>query len=474
MRGTDFDEVAWVRRLGAALDEVASNATPQYSPRSAELRGILPTDVYRSILHEGCRSLAAEAKHDPTALRQFKQSNLWVRTDPAEARTILREHELVTPCLVGSGKDEALEIRTLNRSGRVELTGLVNCLAKLSVKEGGEEAARRLHRFLTAAANACIPADEIIVVHGLIVAELIDLGSGAYLSPYEDARIEFDLPEESEAFQDTRSPNAAALVRRLECGPGIGPPEKDPDLADMKVKYCFPTDYRIDLKRWFSDAKFLVDVLSIAARAPLLSRTRYVQLPEWIQEIDPNFSHWSHTSSGFVSDAWPKSRELSKSSADTFVELSRDWYAEPEKPPAWALAVRRLAASLSRPGGRFGAEDRILDIAIALEIFYGGKTGHELAKRAARLVGADATEQIRTYKQARRFYSVRSCLVHTEEPASTRDSLYSELEAGRDLACRSLGSLLKCDMPMDWAQVRPYLEPEAEDYVEAARHQQFV
>ena len=80
------------------------------------------------------------------------------------------------------------------------------------------------------------------------------------------------------------------------------------------------------------------------------------------------------------------------------------------------LAVRRLAASLSRPGGPFGEEDRILDVAIALEIFYGGKQGHELAKRAARLLGADATEQIRTYDQARRFYTVRSRIVHAKEP----------------------------------------------------------
>ena len=175
-----------------------------------------------------------------------------------------------------------------------------------------------------------------------------------------------------------------------------------------------------------------------------------------------------------MSDAWPKGRELSKSGAEIFVALSRDWYAKPGKPHALALAVRRLAASLSRPGGRFGEEDRIFDVAIALEIFYGGKTGHKLAKRAARLLGANATEQIRTYDQARRFYSVRTSLVHTEEPAPARDSLYGELEAGRDLACRSLGSLLKCDMPVDWTQVRPYLEREAEDYVERVKHQQFV
>ena len=186
-------------------------------------------------------------------------------------RAILREHALIKPWLVSSGQDEAVEVRTLNRTDRIELTWLVNCLAKLSVKEGGEEAARRLHRYLTASANTCIPADEIIVVHGLIVAERVDLGSGAYLAPYEDARIEFDLPEEPEPFQKTTTPNAAALVRSLEFGPGIGPPEKDLSLADMQVRYRFPTDYRIGLERWFYDAKFLVDMLSIAGRAWVLS-----------------------------------------------------------------------------------------------------------------------------------------------------------------------------------------------------------
>ena len=474
MTDTDFDEAAWIRRLGTAMEDVAANATPQYSPIPPMPTGIRPIGEYDSALRLGYRNLAARAKEDRTAWKQFNESHLWVRSDPAEARAILREHALLKPWLVNSGRDEAVDVSTLNGSGRRELTWLVNCLAKLSVKEGGEEAARRLHRYLTHSANACIPADEIIVVHGLIVAERVDLGRGAYLAPYEDARIEFDLPEEPEPFQKTTTPNAAALVRSLEFGPAIGPPEKDSGLPDIHVRYRFPTDYRIGLETWFYDAKFLVDMLSIAGRAPLLSRTRYVKLSKWIQEIDPNFAHWSRDSDGFVSDAWHKGRELSKSDAETFVALSRDWYAKPGKPHALALAVRRLAASLSRPGGRFGEEDRIFDVAIALEIFYGGKTGHELAKRAARLLGADATEQIRTYDQARRFYSIRSSLVHTEEPAPARDSLYGELEAGRDLACRSLRSLLKYGVPVDWTQVRPHLEREAEDYMERVRHQQFV
>ena len=286
------------------------------------------------------------------------------------------------PWLVGCGKDEEVVIRILNSGYGAKLTWLVKCLAKLSVKEGGEGAARRLHEFLTAAANTRIPADEIIVVHGLMVVGRVDLASGAYLAPYEEARIKFDLPDEPELFQEKRTPNAAVLVRSLELGTEIGPPEEKRGLPDTQVGYRFPTNYRIDLERWFEDAKFLVDVLSIAVRAPLLSRTRYVQLPKWIQEIDRNFAHGFRDSGGFVSDAWPKGRELSKSDAEAFAALARDWYTEPEKPHALALAMRRLAASLSRPGGRFGEEDRILDVAIALEIFYRGKKGHALASRA--------------------------------------------------------------------------------------------
>ena len=65
---------------------------------------------------------------------------------------------------------------------------------------------------------------------------------------------------------------------------------------------------------------------------------------------------------------WPRGREISKGDVDAFVELSRSSYTYPGKPDAMKLAIRRLAASFSRPGGRFGVEDRILDVAITLEV----------------------------------------------------------------------------------------------------------
>ena len=348
MTRTSFDEGDWSRCLGAALEEVAANARPQYSPMPPMRLGIRPAGEYDVALRLGYRNLAERAKQDPTAWKRFRESNLWIKEDPAEARAILREHPLMEPWVEGSGKNEAVRICILNGGHRAGLTGLVGCLAKLSVKEGGEGAARRLHEFIAAAANARIPADEVIVIHGLILSGRVDLGSGAYLVPYEDARIEFDLPDEPEPFQKKRTPNAAALVRSLEFGPGIGLPEKGTGFQDVRINYCFPTDYRIDLVRWFEDDKFLIDLLSVASRTPLLSRTRYTRLPKWIQEIDPNFAYPNQTSGGFVSDAWPRGRDLSKSGADDFVTLARDWYAE-EKPHALGVcAAGRLRHETGR------------------------------------------------------------------------------------------------------------------------------
>ena len=258
--------------------------------------------------------------------------------------------------MVGTGKNEGVEFRILSGGFRSGLSFVVSCLAKLSVKEGGGEAAGRLHCYLVAATDRCVPAQEITVFHGLVVGRRVDLERGAYLAPYELAKREFDLPDEREPFP----------------------------------KKSYP----------------------IAAGVPLLSRTRYVRLEKWIDEINPNFAFGIRDSGGFTSDVWPDGRELSD--ADVFLGLSQGWYTYPGKSDAMTLAVRRLAASLSRPGGRFGREDRILDTAIALEVFYGGTTGRKLSRRAAALLGAGPEEQTDIYDQARRFYNLWSDIVHSK------------------------------------------------------------
>ena len=470
MTAPDFNEADWIERLAAALEQVSAEAEPSFSPPPPVKLGIRPFGEYRSALHRGYRDLAARAKYDPAAAIQFEESHLWVRAYPAEAVAILREHPLMKPGLEGSGKNEGVRFGALNNRSRSDLKWLVSCLAKLSIKEGGEEAARRLQRYLTAGANGTLPAYEITVIHGLVVKTRFDLDVGAYLAPYGDARAEFDLPDEPEPFQKTDLPDAAVLVRSLEYGPGVDPPDDGVGLPEVQVAYRFPVAYEVDLEGWFDDSKLLVDLLSIAKRVPLLSRTRYVRPARWIGEIDPNLGFGTQDSRGFVSDAWPRGNDLSKGDVDAFLKLARGWRTHPDKPVAINLAIRRLAASVSRQGGRFGNEDRILDIAIALEVLYGGATGHKLAQRAAALLGTTAAEQMRTYDQAKEFYGVRSGIVHWKK-APSLDILDKELESGNDLACLTLASLLNRKAQLRWADVMRSLLAETQAYIEATRRQ---
>lgn len=467
----DFNEAAWIERLAAALEEVAAEADPSYSPPPPIKLGIRPIGEYQSVLRRGYRELAARAKHDPVASKQFEESRLHATAYPAEAIAILREHPLMKPGLEGTGENEGVRFRILNGMARMDLKQLVGGLAKLSVKEGGEKAARRLHRYLTAGANGAVPTHEITVIHGLAVKTRFKLDAGAYLAPYRDASAEFGLPDEPEPLSKTSHPDAAVLVRSLEYGPGVAPPDDGAGLPDVQVAYRFPTNYLVDLEGWFDDSKLIVDLLSISTQTPLLSRTRYVRLAGWIKEIDPNLAYGTQDSRGYVSDVWPeRSHGLSKDDVDTFLKLARGWRTYPDRPAAMNHAIRRLAASFSRPGGRFGQEDRILDIAIALEVLYEGKTGHRLAQRAAALLGVTAAEQKRIYDQAKGFYAVRSGIVHWKSSPSP-EVLDTELESGRNLACLTLASLLNRRTPLQWGDVMKNLQPKTQAYIAAARSQ---
>ena len=186
-----------------------------------------------------------------------------------------------------------------------------------------------------------------------------------------------------------------------------------------------------------------------------------------IEEINPNFAFGARDSGGFTSDVWPRDRELSDADADIFLGLSQGWHTYPGKPDAMTLAVRRLAASLSRPSGRFGREDRILDTAIALEVFYGGTTGRKLSRRAAALLAAGPEEQTDIYDQARRFYSLRSDIVHSKVTLVPGE-FDAELEGGRNLARRTLTALLSRNAPVLWADVLGNLAPETQAHIDAA------
>ena len=469
--GTAFNAVAWIGRLAAALEDVVEQARPAF-PFSPETPHYGSLDEYWPSINQQYRDLAARAKHDPAAAQRFAESPLWLKSDPVEARSILREHPLLRPGLIGSGKREGVGFILAKRDWfHVDLKSLVSHLAKRAMKDSGEQAAQLLHRYLTAGAEANLPAYEITLLHGLKLDRRFDLGRDAYLVPYEDAKATYGLPDESEKWLDGagRNPhplNTAALVRSLRWGPGVAPPPDDGDFSNKsrcacapKVKYRFPGDYEIDLaNRLPDDSKVLVDLLSIATRTPLISHTSFVRVAKWIEELDPNFACSFRNSSAYLSDAAPKEHQFCQHDAATFAALASRWCTYRGKRDVIDLAIRRLAASFARVGGPFNAEDRILDVSIALEIMYGPikhKLTHQLASRAKRLLGQGTDQRGWISARVKSFYEVRSAIVHGQKKIKGgQRAIDKALEDGRDLACLTLAELLSQGPVRDWDKLR--------------------
>ncbi len=473
--GTAFNAVDWIDRLAAALEDVAAQARPAF-PFSPETPHYGPLDKYWPSINQQYRDLAARAKHDPAAAQLFAESPLWLKSDPIEARAILREHPLLRPGLIGSGKREGVGfILPTHDWFHVDLKSLVSHLAKRAMEGSGEQAAQLLHRYLTAGAEADLPAYEITLLHGLKLDRRFDLGRDAYLAPYADAKATYGLPDEPEKWLDgagrnprrlNRPVSTAALVRGLRWGPGIAPPLDDGDFSNKsrracapKVKYRFPGDYELDLTdRLPDDNKVLVDLLSIATRSPLISHTSFVRVAKWIEEIDPNFACGFRNSSAYLSDAAPKEHPFSQQDAAAFATLASRWCTYRDKRDVIDIAIRRLAASFARVGGPFSAEDRILDVSIALEIMYGPikqNLTYQLASRAKRLLGQGTNKRGWISARVKSFYEVRSAIVHGKKKIKgDRPAINKALEDGRDLACLTLAELLSRGPVRDWDKLR--------------------
>ena len=459
MTGTGFNETDWIARLAAALETVVERATPCGFPLPADAPRRGRIDDFRAYQHRQYRALAAQAKRNPEAAKLFEDSRLLLDSEPAEASAIIREHPLLRPGLIGDG--DAVGFCVLNRWASVGLNSLAGGLAKLSVKEGGEYSAGILHRYLSAGAQGKIPAHEITVIHGLDLDRELDLGAGARLAPYSQVKTAFELPDEdSYEFSFDRPDTArrqadlkpAVLIRKLRYGPGIHADSGELVLP-VRASYVFPSEYEIGMEEWWDDRRLLADVLSVSARVPLLCRSRYVRVEDWVAEIDPNIGFGTQQRSGHVSDEWPKGQKFTRQAADEFATLGRGWRAHVKTRSAVNVAIRRLAGSFSRPGGRFGVEDRIIDVAIALEALCGAGKSHKVAQRAASLLGRDDAERLSIYDAVKAFHKTRSRIVHVDDAVASIEQLQTVLCTGQRLACDTLKSMFARPEPIRWADV---------------------
>lgn len=461
----DFDKNDWIARLGAALEQIAAETRPNFSFCPAFLPHLGSIELYDKELHRQYRLLAARARHNQRASELFDRSFLWINSIPPDTISILREHPLLRSVWADSGARDSFHFRCLADSGHVDLESLVGRLAKSSVRFGGTRVATLLNHFLFAGEHERLPAREITLLHGLIIDNPIDLGCGAYFASYDSVKTRFGLPDDPEPWlarsglllgRSNNSTFRSVLVRSLTWGPSVFACNC-PSGQDFfpTLRYRFPRDYSIDSRdRFFGDRITLIHLLSVATRSKLVFHTVFHVLPSWMRNLDPDFRLQNPGGKANIFDVWPEDQPLSDEDASTFVELTRGWLDYPSKKRhAIELATRRIVASFGPAAGMFGLEDRIFDVAIALEIMYGpfdgGEITHKLRTRAAWLLGTSPEDRWNIHKAMRTFYKARSAIVHGST-STDRAKLEQALPLGRDLARRTLTTLLTQGPVSDW------------------------
>ena len=229
---------------------------------------------------------------------------------------------------------------------------------------------------------------------------------------------------------------------------------EDSDSRDHSVqhRHWFPADHRIEsFREVFEERETVLHLLSIAVRSKLVSHTAFTAVPPWMKQLNPNLRTQPPSGHIGVFDIWPKDLTPSVPDIRAFAAAARGWvsFCAGKGDRRTELAIQRTAASLGIPGGRLGAEDRLIDASVALEAMYGpfdgGEIRRKISQRAAWLLGQSDDERRAISKEMKFFYRTRSKVVHgtvSKDARKRGKELDGALASGRDLARRSLFALL--------------------------------
>ena len=115
--------------------------------------------------------------------------------------------------------------------------------------------------------------------------------------------------------------------------------------------------------------------------------------------------------------------------------------------------VPRLASAVTRRG-RFAEEDRILDVAMALERMYDldqGEISFKLKIRAACFLESTTEGRTRVFKDVKALYDLRSAIVHgNKKGLGSKHQQETVFRMGFDIANRTLVKLVHEGLPANW------------------------
>ena len=321
---------------------------------------------------------------------------------------------------------------------------------------GDDVAATELDNFLTFASQGQLLGYEVVVFRGLAVEGAVNLGPGTRLASYKEAvrrgLVRKREPEPLNVGPDYERMRASVLFREMTWSPCLVGPSTVKD---------FGADRPASEFGWVSGPSLgvILDLLSLVTA----QRVEMVEIlscaPDFI-DVNPNLGPGS--SMGFViPDQWQVG-DLTSAQAMEVGEWLEAWASFSDERGVLELVLARLVSSFRRHRGGFWLEDRILDVAIALEVLYGldsGELTHKLSTRAAYLLDGGPERRIEVFDAVGRLYGARSRIVHgvgRTNPSKRKGGRKDAEEVARlgfEIGKETLSKLLNRGALPDWKKV---------------------
>ncbi len=458
MKSEEFEAGVWIERLARALPGLSKVQGPflkefwQHNPRHVVVDGRDETPFPLDDL----RMLYAEARHG------FGESEYYapLRAAMDPVRSVLRSHPTLWRAVGPLINNDDFWVQICGHGNSTSLTDLIGGLMARADElqgDGFHEAAGELHALLDSASGgdaSAVPGDldigyDVVLFHGLCLEEEIDIGGGLAMLPFQRARAFVDeevlknMAPDVVRYRDWRL--VGAVVRPFRWRPNV---QRRGDLRDIEAE---------PLGRFVRDALEFLELLAVSHRVPIvclavvrecLSRATCRLLGQAHSHGGVQWGRPVHRFDPFAKTPGPRSEAVAEAKT-AYGERKNQRYEK------LAPVVARLAEALARDG-RFAAEDRILDVAIALERMYGldgGEISHKMRTRSSWFLGRDAEDRVRVMESVAEFYRVRSEIVHKGKRKASAERYRESFDTGFDLAARTLFKLLKEGPPGNWEKL---------------------
>ena len=313
----------------------------------------------------------------------------------------------------------------VSRSAGHQLVFMLMGLVDHAVEHGPQATADALAQVIQRGDNGDLSSYQILLFRGLHVERKHDFPNGLCIVPFEEVRryLADDSVRQMLEAGDTeinREPIGAVVFER-RWGPVFVPAGYDMDGVVWPERSGTFRD----------DALLLLDVLAVVHGFPVSnSRTHTSVVERQIEHLvglQPRFSRHVRDILGVNTTriepiSTPAVSEAKLSDCEQLLFSCRDNVQ-------MRLALSRLASSLARTGVH-EAFDKVLDVAIALEVMYQldasrGK-GSKLSRRARNLIGGDREDLRWIGRTAESIYAARTDVVHDGTLPANADQIYGD------------------------------------------------